>query len=406
MPKPIRLRLSIIQFLQFFALGAILPILPLYLKNYLHFSGIQTGVILSTAAISALVAPFMGSFLADRLISSERLFAAAHISGGIIMLCLYHIQTFPLFFSVYLLYMFILGPTLPLSRTIIFHHVPDRRKHFGGIRVWGTVGWIMVAWFFSFFWLSDFGRGNIPARLPDALLLSALTSFLLGSYTFTLPISGAIYKNISRLFPKESFQIILKKEVLFLALISFLMYLADRFYFYGTSPFLHQIGIKAAFIMPALTMGQFPEILAMSLLGYLLFRMGIKKVLLLGAMFNLLRYTLFTIAPSVPIVILGILCHGGAYTFFYASAFIYLDYKTGQQARAGVHQLFVILTSGAGALFGNLLAGWLADVFQQGTNGHINYQLFWTVPLFITLIVFTITMLFFNRNKGASIQHS
>ncbi|MEZ6197438.1 MAG: MFS transporter [Planctomycetota bacterium] len=43
-----------------------------------------------------------------------------------------------------LLYSLIYSPTLPLTNSLAFHHLPDRDRDFGRVRVWGTVGWIVV----------------------------------------------------------------------------------------------------------------------------------------------------------------------------------------------------------------------------------------------------------------------
>jgi MFS family permease len=81
----LKIRLSIMMFLQFFIAGAYAPVLSLYLKDFLHFSGTQTGIILSVTAAGALIAPLVTSLVADRFIKAERLLGVLQIAGGALL---------------------------------------------------------------------------------------------------------------------------------------------------------------------------------------------------------------------------------------------------------------------------------------------------------------------------------
>lgn len=395
MNKNISTKLSIMEFLQFCTLGSVIPILSLYMLT-LNFSGYQVGLILSTGSVSYFISPILGAFIADRIISAERLFAIFHFLTSIVMLFLFNTTDYHSFLFGYLIYMILIGPTIPLTDTIIFHHIKNRKQQYGLIRVWGSIGWIAIAWTISLFLLKTNGQ------LRYVFLVSSFASLILSLFSITIPVSGALSLDKPKIFPVDAIKIILKPQVLLLALMTFLMFFSDRFYFYGGSPFLKQIGFSEQYILPILSIGQIPELFAMSLLGLMMSRFNIKIVLLLGVFFNILRYAIFTFFSSKFLIIIGISCHGIAFTFFYAASFIFLDYMTTKENRAGVHQLFRIIYLAFGTLLGNLSAGFIKDFFHDKITLQTNYFYFWIIPGIINIIIFVIIGKHFyqhNENK-------
>ena len=127
------------MFLHFFVLGCTNPIMSVYLRQYLGFSGLQAGLILATGSVAALAGPFMGSFVADRLLSAERLFALNHLLGGLLLLGVYLSRDFLAVLLLGLFWMFFIGPCTSLANAVTFHHLPHKSGQFGIIRVWGQI---------------------------------------------------------------------------------------------------------------------------------------------------------------------------------------------------------------------------------------------------------------------------
>ena len=50
------------------------------------------------------------------------------------------------------IYSLLFVPSLALTNAICFHHLSNTEKEFGGIRVWGTIGWIVAGLFLTFWW--------------------------------------------------------------------------------------------------------------------------------------------------------------------------------------------------------------------------------------------------------------
>ena len=379
-------RLSLVTFLLFFGFGATAPVMSLYLQDRLHFTGTQTGLVMSASALSAPLSPVICSFLADRVISAERLFAFLLLVGGGLMGALYRTDSFAAFLALYLLHSVAVGATASLLNAIIFHKLEDRRQY-GRIRVWGTLGWIAVAWVFGWLWLRGAGGQPLPERLPDALLLCALSMVGLGLYSFTLPPSVELNRGAKpELLPRVAFAIVRQPAAVWLALVTLAANVTDRIYTYSAAIFLVQSGVSEPNVLPMLSVGQIPEIFAMLFLGRLTARLGLVRVMLLGALCNVARYGFFIFGGSRLALIAGIAMHGLSFTFFFSTVFILLDSMAQRESRAGVHQLFTLVYGGIGGLLGSWIAGGLMDACRL-PYGTIRFDILWSVPFAIAAAV-------------------
>lgn len=402
MPNPIPgnqpplLRLNIMMFLEFLVLGSTMPIISLYLKNELQFTGAQTGFILSLSAISAFVSPVISAVFADRLLSAERLLALLHFIAALVLFFLQSVATFIPVLFFYLLYWSIVWPTTALTTAITFHHAPQASQQFGGIRLWGTLGWIAAAWIFKLFF-----SGTVPdgGNLRGALIMGMYGSLLLGFFGLTLPKGLTDFSKKITLFPKDSLRVILHPPTFLLALFAMLISMADRMYMYGGGPFLRSLGFSEKNIMPVLSIGQIPEIFGLALLGICITRIGIKKTLLIGTALEVLRFLLFSFEASGPVLYFAISLHGLTYAFFFITTSIYIDNNSSPQSRSGAHQYIGMLVGGMGALFGNIAAGFVSDYAKIGNVADQSFTTYWMVPLVFSTIGMVCIMLFFREQE-------
>ena len=388
------------MFIQFFVGGATQPVISLYLKGHLGLSGTEVGFVMGLSAIGSIISPILMTFIADRIISSEKLMSILHIMAGTSML-VFSMQTE--FYSVvflYIVYNLMITPTYALVNAITFHHNPSKGSSFGGIRVWGTIGWISIAWFFSFIILQKDTTAHNISQLPVLLKVSAVTSFILSAYCFTIPSSLTNErKNEKRaFFPVDSLRVMMKPQVLALTLTAAAVTFIDRFYAVGTAPFLKQIGFSEKSIMPAMSLGQLPEIFAMGLLGYILKRWGMKKVLIAGMCMEIFRFGACAFGDSNLLVYTSLSVHGLAYTFIFITAIISLDSFCNKNERTGVHQLFSVITGGIGGFFGSYTAGKITDYFSGGT-GTVYYAAYWMVPFLLSIFILALLVIFVEDAK-------
>ena len=83
----IKLRLVVMNFLQFFVWGSWLITIGAYWFQNKHWGGAQFGAIFSTMGIASLFMPSLMGVVADKWINAEKLYGLLHILGAV-MLCI------------------------------------------------------------------------------------------------------------------------------------------------------------------------------------------------------------------------------------------------------------------------------------------------------------------------------
>lgn len=422
MPKPAVGRLSLMMFLQYAVWGAWLPLAARYLtasvtEGGLGFTGTQMGVILGLAgSIGAVASPFIAGQFADRHFSSERFLAFLLLVGGAVKWITASQSAFGPWLWLSIAYSVVYMPTLALSNSMAFANLTDRDRQFPRVRVWGTIGWIAASWIFpmiylqqnlSFQWMPPFFVGaelpNVTARLADSLRFSAIISWGYALFCLTLPHTPPKRDAVEKLAFAKAFRLLREPSFAVLVAASLPISVIHQIYFLQTPPFLSHLGLLDSQIGPAMTIGQFSEILIMAGLGVMLTRFGFRRVITLGALAYFIRYTIWSFPEVIPVEVLvaSQALHGVCYACFFAAAYIYTDRVAPADVRHSAQTVFGILILGGGPVIGGLLSGWLQDTYAAGGGG-VDYGALWRVVSLIGLgAALFFYLAFRERNEAA-----
>lgn len=402
MNSGIKFRLGVMMFLEFFVWGAWFVTMGSYLTATLGVSGAESAMAYSTQSWGAIVAPFVIGLIADKYFNAERLLGVIHLIGAALMYSLATANDFTSFYPYLLVYMILYMPTLALVNAIAFRQMDDPARHFGGIRVWGTVGWIVAGLTISYGFGWDSQEGMAAGFLRNTFLMGAAASLLLGAFSFTLPrtppqASAAGTGGLRQALGLDALALLRDRNFQIFFVASILICIPLAFYYQHANQFLTEIQVANA--TGKQTLGQMSEVLFMLLVPFFLQRFGMKTTLLLGMAAWAARYLLFAYGNAgdlVFLLIVGIALHGVCYDFFFVSGQVFTDSKAGPRYKSAAQGLITLATYGVGMLIGFWAAGQLTDAFTLG-DGH-DWRSIWLYPAaFAAVVAILFAWLFRNE---------
>ena len=398
-----RFRLSVMMFFEYFIWGAWYVTLGTWLGQQLHFSGQEIGLVAGTTALGAVVSPFLVGLMADELFANQRLLAALHGIGGLLLFFASTQKSFGPMYAVLLIYSLCYMPTMALTNALAFRQMKDPQQDFGSIRVLGTAGWIVAGLIVGYMKVEPTA---IPIRIAGAC------SILFAIYALTLPhtppLRSAHGFKLSNIFPAEAFTLFKDRNFSVFALASFLICIPLQFYYTFTNPFLNEIGVQNA--AGKMTMGQMSELLFMVTLPWFFKRLGVKRTLMLGMFAWVVRYICFGAGNSTSLVwllYLGIVLHGICYDFFFVTGQVYVDQKAPPALRAAAQGLITFITYGIGMFVGSWICGAIVDRYVKSAPGggvlH-DWRSIWMVPAVASAAVLIFFWAGFRREESAPQQ--
>jgi nucleoside transporter len=274
----------------------------------------------------------------------------------------------------------------------------DPGKEFPGVRVLGTIGWIVAG-----IAISTLGAEAISLQFRVA----AVASVLLGLFCFTLPHTPPAKLGhkveLRDILGLDALQLMKERSFAIFVLGSFLVCIPLQFYYAFTNPFLNELGMTNTAGIQSL--GQVSEIFFMLIMPWFFVRLGVKNMLLVGMAAWATRYVLFALGdtgPALWMLYVGILLHGICYDFFFVTGQIYVDKKAPVQIRAAAQGFIAFVTLGVGMFIGSYLSGIIVDAYKTPT-GHDWYTV-WLIPAAMALGVLVLFATLFKYRDEAKVS--
>jgi NHS family xanthosine MFS transporter len=404
----IKLRLTILSFLQFFIWGAWLITIGAYWFQTKQWSGAQFGAIFSTMGIASIFMPSLMGIVADKWVNAEKLYGVLHLLGAI-TLCTIPMVTDPsVFFWVILLNMVFYMPTLSLAIAVSYSALKTQNldvvKDYPPIRVWGTIGFIAAMWTVSLLHLE---------KSAGQFYVAAAAAFVLGLYAFTLPKCPPQSTNTSgqslvEILGLKSFAILRDRKMLTFFLFALLLGAALQLTNAYGDTFLHDFANVPAFQdtlavkYPAIIMSisQISETLFILAIPFFLRRFGIKQVMLFSMVAWVLRFGLLAFGNpggGLWMIIMSCIVYGMAFDFFNISGSLFVETQAQPSIRASAQGLFMMMTNGFGAVLGSSISGLVIQNYFTDASGSKDWQGIWLAFAAYALVIAVLFVFIFKH---------
>src|SRR6266487_4327907 len=381
----LKLRLTIMNFLEFFIWGSWLISMGSYMFNVLHASGSLIGATYGTMGIASLFMPALMGIIADKWVNAERVLGACHLIGAGLLFWASTVNDPGTMYLVMLLNALVFMPTIALNNTVSYIVLGkkgfDVIKVFPPIRVWGTIGFIAAVWTVDLFgW----------ALTSTQFILSSIASICMGIYSFTMPacppLKTAKSKSWLSTFGLDAFVLFKQKKMLIFFLFAMLLgaalqitnafgksFLDD----FGSNPaYKDAFGVKHSNIL--ISISQISETLFILTIPFFLRRFGIKTVMMMSIFAWVFRFGLFGVGnpgDGLWMLVLSMIIYGMAFDFFNISGSLFVEKEADFSIRASAQGLFMVMTNGIGAFLGGMISGWVVDYFT--TDGVKDWKSIW-----------------------------
>ena len=389
MNKSIRLRLIIMNLLQWAAWGAYLTSLGTYLASV--GLGAKIGIFYAMQGIVSIFMPTLMGIVADKFVPAQKLLGICHAISAVAMASagFYGMTAgnnieFGILFPLYTLSVAFYMPTIALSNSVAFKILEqngyDTVKDFPPIRVFGTVGFIFAMLFVNF----AKADGTQFMNTYNQFFTSGVISLAMFLYCLTLPAcpcskdtSGN--QSIADRFGLNAFALFKNKNMAIFFIFSMLLGVALQITNGFANPFISHFKVLPEFINSwgaqnanaLIAISQISETLGILLIPIAMRLFGIKKVMLIAMFAWVLRFGLFGAGnpgPGVWMLILSMLVYGVAFDFFNISGAIYTNMRTSEKMQSSAQGLFMLMTNGIGATIGTLSAQSIVNKFTHSES--------------------------------------
>ena len=419
MDKAVRIRLILMNFLQWAVWGAYLT----SMGSYLVSAGLaeRIGLFYAMQGIVSIFMPAIMGIVADKYIPAQKLLGICHLVAGAAMIAAgyYGLAAgtdvkFGILFPLYTLSVAFYMPTIALSNSVAFKILLkngfDTVKDFPPVRVFGTVGFICSMLFVNFVTDSD---GIQFQHTYNQFFVSGIIGAALFLYSFTLPdcpagrqaqsqsLADALGAKAFTLFRDRSMAVFFIFSMLLGVALQITNGFANPFitHFTDVPEYADTWGARNANAL--ISISQMSETLGILLIPVALKFFGIKRVMLIAMLAWVFRFGLFGLGnpgPGVWMFILSMIVYGVAFDFFNISGALYVEQRSSDEIKSSAQGLFMLMTNGIGATVGTLSAQAVVNHFVYNA-AQPDWSTAWYIFAGYALLVAVLFAIFF-RDPG------
>ena len=352
-PRPEQsLNFALFFFAYYGYVGVFSPYASLYFAGR-GVSAVQIGVLMSLLQVMRIFGPNLWGWVADHTGQRVRVLRVTSLAAALAFCGMFYGQTFWAFFVVMVIVNLFTSAQGPLSEALMLSAMRGDLTHYGRLRLWGSVGFI-VAVMTAGQLLDWYGVDWMPAiALALLLMVSAVTLRMR-----EVPVVAHAHET-----PLVR-QLLRRRAIIAFFSSTFLMVAAHASLYVYYSLYLAQIGYSKTVIGLMWSLGVVAEIVFFFYQAPLFRRFGVKNLMIVSLAIGVLRFLMIGFgAQSLVLLLIAQVLHAATFGVHHSASVATLQRWFSGALQARGQALFISISYGLGGSLGGLLLSACWDTF-------------------------------------------
>lgn len=361
--KKLQLKYNILMISYFFAFCAIAG----YAAIFLAYKGLSNSEIGTVTGGGCLAGIFMTLFVSSMTEKFSKIslqqYLIGYMAGCAAIYLLLDFVALPvwLLMALFILMMAVGNAVVPTMTTICMNYVQSGYDcNYGVGRGLGSIAYAVAA-----VTISQIAVNLSPGWIPIVFLGGFIVMMI---DLLSMPATYAVSPADSETPGTELIKMPAKYKTLFFLLVAFAFMMASSAALATYLPnILHSMGASDSVYGLAVFCMAVMELPFMTLAPKLMKRFGVMPLLLAGMTFFIVRNGLIAFAGNIPLLIIGMMFQGCSYGLITPVITYYIADTVALPDQIMAQTLLACMTSGIGSTTGNVVGGFLTDLFGVGT---------------------------------------
>jgi MFS transporter, PPP family, 3-phenylpropionic acid transporter len=336
--------------------GVFSPFASLYFADR-GMTAAQIGMLMSLVQVMRIFGPNLWGWVADRRHQRVNVLRVTATAAVVTFSGFFFGQTFTQFFIVMAAVNLFVSAQGPLSEALMLSEMRGDLTHYGRLRLWGSVGFILTVTLAGPL-LDWYG-----IRLMPAIALALLMLVLAASFRMQESSHGGIHQDAPSVLA-----LLRRREVIAFFTSTFLMIAAHASLYVFYSLYLAQIGYSNTVIGLMWSLGVVVEIVFFFYQAPIFKRFGVRKLMIASLLIAVVRFLMIGFgAQSLVLLLIAQVMHAATFGVHHSASIATLQRWFSGPLQARGQALYTSISYGLGGTLGGLILGGLWDTFGSRT---------------------------------------
>ncbi len=333
-------------------IGVFSPYASLYFADR-GVSAVQIGVLMSMMQVMRIFGPNLWGWVADHTRRRVMVLRLTSAASALVFCGIFWGETFVFFFGLMLALNLFTSAQGPLSEALMLSSMRGDLTHYGRLRLWGSVGFIVTV--IAAGQLLDWQGISLMPWIALALLV--MVSAVALNMREETPVPRSEDTPSVR-------QLLKQREVIAFFISTFLMIAAHASLYVYYSLYLSQIGYSKTVIGLMWSLGVVAEILFFYFQAPLFRRFGVATLMLTSLLVGVVRFLMIGFgAESIVMLLIAQILHAATFGVHHSASVATLQRWFAGPLQARGQALFISVSYGLGGSLGGLLLSACWDTF-------------------------------------------